>query len=90
MRHLRRCVTRIVCAAVLTLSGLCSAAAPGRVAVEAAVDEFVETALQARHIPGVTLAIVRDGAVVLLKGYGYADLEAHKRVDPRTSVFRVG
>ena len=90
MRHLRGWPTRIVCAAVLTLSGLCTAATPARVEVEAAVDEFVKSALDARRIPGVTLVIVHEGTVVLLKGYGYANLEARSRVDPRTSVFRVG
>ena len=39
------------------------------------VNAFVEGLMQKRHIPGVSVAVVRDGSVVLEKGYGLANLE---------------
>lgn len=39
------------------------------------VDAFVRERMTSRHIPGLSLAVVRDGKVVLAKGYGMANLE---------------
>ena len=39
------------------------------------VDAFVQGLMQKRHIPGVSVAVVHDGSVVLEKGYGLANLE---------------
>jgi D-alanyl-D-alanine carboxypeptidase len=39
------------------------------------VDAFVQGLMQKRHIPGVSVAVVRDGKVLLAKGYGSANLE---------------
>jgi CubicO group peptidase (beta-lactamase class C family) len=38
------------------------------------VDAILERELAERHIAGASLAIVRDGAVLYAKGYGFADL----------------
>ena len=38
-------------------------------------DEFINAQLRAQNIPGLTLAIVKDGKVIKAQGYGYADLE---------------
>ncbi len=40
-----------------------------------AVDAYIEGRMQKRHIPGVSIAIVQDGKVVRLKGYGFANVE---------------
>ena len=40
--------------------------------------------------PGAVVAVVKDGRVVALKGYGYADLRTRRPVDPARTVFRVG
>lgn len=40
-----------------------------------AVDAYVEQMMARRHIPGVSVAVVKDGKVVLAKGYGMANLE---------------
>ncbi|HZS08833.1 MAG TPA: serine hydrolase domain-containing protein [Blastocatellia bacterium] len=57
-----------VCAALLLVSALAAARANG-------VDEFVQKQMEARHIPGVSVAVVQDGKVVLAKGYGMANVE---------------
>lgn len=48
------------------------------------VDSYVENALSEKHIPGLSLAVIRDGIPVKLKGYGYADLENKITVNPET------
>jgi len=39
------------------------------------VDAYIKAQMEKWHIPGVSLAVVRDGKVVLAKGYGLANLE---------------
>jgi CubicO group peptidase (beta-lactamase class C family) len=40
-----------------------------------AVDATVNRLLAAAHVPGLALAIVNDGEIVLAKGYGYRNIE---------------
>ncbi len=40
------------------------------------------------RIPGAALAVVKDGRLVLARGYGYADLEKNEVVEPR-ALFRI-
>ena len=54
-----------------------------------AVDEFMEGQLQRHQIPGISLAICRDGQVVRAKGYGLANVELDVPVRPET-VFQTG
>ena len=42
------------------------------------------------QIAGVTVSVVQDGKVVLKKGYGYADIDRRRPVDPDRTLFRVG
>ena len=58
--------------------------------LEAFVDGVVRQAMDAAHIAGVTVGVVQGGATVLKKGYGFADLEQGRRVDPDRTLFRVG
>ncbi|WP_209439947.1 serine hydrolase, partial [Paenibacillus sonchi] len=55
--------------------------------LEQQTDEFMKTAMDKYHVPGVTLAVVKDGAILLEKGYGYADVEAKVPVDPYKTRF---
>lgn len=41
----------------------------------AKVDAYVQEKMAANHIPGLSLAVVRDGKIILAKGYGMANLE---------------
>jgi CubicO group peptidase (beta-lactamase class C family) len=50
----------------------------------AAVDAFVGKALAERGVPGASVAVVRDGTVVLAKGYGLADVETGTKATEQT------
>ena len=43
--------------------------------LEAFVDDFFPTQMEALHIPGVVFIFVQDGEVLLAKGYGNADIQ---------------
>jgi CubicO group peptidase (beta-lactamase class C family) len=58
--------------------------------VEAWLDGFMPYALGAADIPGAVVVVVKDGAPLVQKGYGYADVAEHKPVDPETTLFRPG
>ena len=47
-------------------------------------DEFINGQLREQNIPGLALAIVKDGKIVKAEGYGYADLERRIPVTPVT------
>ncbi|MEC0169527.1 serine hydrolase domain-containing protein [Paenibacillus graminis] len=66
-----------------------AAAVGDRERLEQQTDEFMKTAMDKYHVPGVTLAVVKDGAVLLEKGYGYADMEAKVPVDPFKTRFSI-
>lgn len=57
--------------------------------VEETVDHIMEKYI-GTEIPGAALAIVKDGEVLLLKGYGLADIEEDILVDPEKTVFEAG
>lgn len=54
------------------------------------VDTIVPPLMEKAHAPGTALAIVYGGQVVVLRGFGYADLEAKALVEPSRTRFRVG
>lgn len=58
--------------------------------VEAFFDGLLAAEMQARHLPGATLAVVKDGALLFSKGYGYADIERQTPVDPARTLFHAG
>lgn len=45
------------------------------VAIADDVDDFVTAQMRKRHIPGLSLAVIKDGKVVKLRGYGLASVE---------------
>ncbi len=54
------------------------------------MDGAVSTELRAHHIPGATVAVVKDGKIILAKGYGYADIDKRKAVVADQTLFRIG
>ena len=44
-------------------------------AQDAEVDAFIQRQMAARHVPGVSVAVIKDGRVVLQRGYGLANVE---------------
>src|SRR4051812_25321478 len=49
--------------------------APATAAVPEGVDSYVERLMARRHVPGASVAVVKDGKVVLARGYGLANVE---------------
>lgn len=58
--------------------------------LEAFMDGAVNAELMAHHIPGATVAVVKDGKIILAKGYGYADTDKRRPVVANETLFRVG
>ena len=76
-----------------TSTGL-PAAHAGKVSDPADLESFFDGVLpvqmESDHIAGAVVAVVVGDKLVFAKGYGYADVERRKRVDPETTMFRVG
>ena len=57
---------------------------------EAWLDGFLPFALRRAAIPGAVVVIVKNGQVLLEKGYGVSDVARNTRVDAKATLFRVG
>ena len=53
------------------------------------VDEFVKGWIESQHVPGVAIAVIKDGTLAKAQGYGFADVENRVSVRPET-VFKIG
>jgi CubicO group peptidase (beta-lactamase class C family) len=53
------------------------------------LDSLIVPGLKQYHIPGMVVAIVHDGELVVAKGYGYADVERQVPFDPDSTVMRI-
>lgn len=58
--------------------------------LEAWLDGLMPTALRTAQAPGAVVVVVKDGQVLLEKGYGFANFKKATPVDPRTTLFRPG
>jgi CubicO group peptidase (beta-lactamase class C family) len=58
--------------------------------VNAWLDGFLPYALKSGDIAGADVAIVKDGAILTERGFGYADIDKQKPVDPQLTLFRPG
>jgi len=57
--------------------------------VKDSLDNYVNTALKEWQIPGVSVCVVKDGKVVLIKGYGVKETGTADKVDENT-LFMIG
>lgn len=57
--------------------------------VKDSLDSYVSTALTGWQIPGVAVCIIKNGKVVLMKGYGVKELNGTDKVDENT-LFMIG
>jgi CubicO group peptidase (beta-lactamase class C family) len=53
------------------------------------IDDYVAAQMQRLHIPGVSLAIIRDGRTVKGQGYGFANIEL-KVPATKETVYEIG
>lgn len=58
--------------------------------VEAFLDGIVPLQLKRNDIAGATVAVVKDGKLLFVKGYGYADVKNKKPVSADETMFRPG
>jgi len=75
----------VACYVACALAGQCCAQA-GDDEVSSKVDAFVLAYMKQAQIPGVSLAVMRDGKIVKAAGYGLANVELNVPVTPQ-SVF---
>jgi CubicO group peptidase (beta-lactamase class C family) len=61
----------------------------GQADLTAAVDQFVEAEMARKKIPGVSVAVIKDGKPLIVKGYGFANIEHSVPVKPET-IFQSG
>src|SRR5688572_23800909 len=66
---------------------ICAAASSGARADK--VDDYVTAQMNRQHIPGLSLAVLKDGKPVKVRGYGVANLELGTRATPET-VYPIG
>src|SRR5262245_39769470 len=57
---------------------------PAQLPVETRVENLVTRQMQARRIPGLSLGVVKNGELVLAKGFGQATLEWNAPATPDT------
>jgi CubicO group peptidase (beta-lactamase class C family) len=72
-------------ALILLLSITCFAQDP----IATKVDEYIQSEMRVQQIPGVSLAVIRNGQIVLARGYGWANVEHQVPVKPET-IFQSG
>jgi len=82
---LSRNLTIVIAALILFLPIHCAA----QEATTKAVDDFVQAEMKRQRLPGVSLAVVKNGAIVYAKGYGYSNVEHQVTVKPET-IFQSG
>ena len=58
--------------------------------LEAWLDGFVPYALKNGDIAGAVFAVVKDGNILLQKGYGFADVDRKLPMDPERTMIRAG
>jgi CubicO group peptidase (beta-lactamase class C family) len=58
-------------------------------ALTARVDDYVKAEQQKQRIPGLSVAVVKDGTIILAKGYGLANVEHQLPAKPET-IFQSG
>jgi len=53
------------------------------------VDDYVKAELQRQHIPGASIAVIKDRKIVKVGGYGFSNVELNVPAKPET-VYKIG
>ncbi len=54
------------------------------------VDSLLASGMSRERIPGAAFCFVRDGRVVMCKGYGLANVRQGRKVSADSTIFRIG
>lgn len=57
--------------------------------ISAKIDEYIKSEMRVQQIPGLSLAVIRNGKIELVKSYGFSNVEHQVPVKPET-VFQSG
>lgn len=82
--------TASTAAATLPVPGPTSGRALTKQDIDAWLDGYIPYALRSGDVAGMVITVVKDGQLLTSRGYGYADVEARKPVDPAKTLFRPG
>ncbi len=52
--------------------------------IKDSIDNYIEEGIRDWHIPGLAIAIIKDGKTVMMKGFGVENLDTKKPVDENT------
>jgi CubicO group peptidase (beta-lactamase class C family) len=85
-RRMKLATSCVLCALALTPSVRAQASAPTS---PADLSTYVAEAMKAFSVPGLALAIVKDGKIIVAKGYGVRKLGDATAVDEHT-MFGIG
>jgi CubicO group peptidase (beta-lactamase class C family) len=58
--------------------------------IDAFLGGLMDAFMTDHHVAGAVVSVVRDGALLFSKGYGYADVDSLSPVDPAATLFRIG
>lgn len=53
------------------------------------VDDYVKAEMQKQHVPGISLAVIKDGKIIKVEGYGLANVELNVPAGPET-IYKIG
>jgi D-alanyl-D-alanine carboxypeptidase len=88
LRPLRRAIPLVCLASLLLPAHAAGQAAPGAAPAPLtqaeALDALVLKSMQTRQFPGVAIGVVKDGKVVVAKGYGFSDVEKSLKATEQT------
>ena len=88
-------MTRDLCGRLLAICAVCISVAvvtisPSLSAHDSGTADALMLRLMSTHnVPGAALALIKDGSIVLEKGYGFRDLAAHDPITTAT-LFNIG
>ena len=54
------------------------------------VDSLIKAEMAKERIPGAAFVFVKDGRVIMIRGYGLAKVESFTPVVPESTIFRIG
>ena len=86
----RRLAVAVFLAAAFAPGAAIAQSGPDAAAVAGATERYFSEAVDAGQFPGAVVAVVLGGEVVHLGGYGAADLEAGRPMNPENTLIRLG
>ncbi len=54
------------------------------------IDSVLLFTMKEEHLPGVGIVIVKDGKTIYKNGYGVANVDTQQKVNPDSTIFRIG